>query len=92
MATVAESCKVRYDLLRIKRRCVECTKRLPKDWTKARCPTHHYKQLAKDQERRDDRRQLAARVTALEAEVARLFDVIKSSSAAPTKIPGAAGE
>lgn len=70
--TMAESCKLRYDLLRIKRRCVECTKRLPKDWNKVRCPKHHGTQLAYHRKWRKEKSELAERVKALEVAVSGL--------------------
>jgi len=69
---MAESCKLRYDLLRIKRRCVECSERLPRNWTKVRCPKCHNAQLAYHRKWRKDKNTLAERVAALEAKVAEL--------------------
>ena len=69
---MAESCKRRYDLLRIKRRCVSCTCRLPRKWAKVRCPTCHGAQLAYHRKWRQDKNTLAERVAALESALADL--------------------
>lgn len=70
--TMAQACKRRYDMLRARACCVQCTKALPRGWDLVRCPKCHGKDQQGQSRASENRKRLAARVATLETEVAAL--------------------
>jgi len=69
----------RYAWLRARHRCVQCAKRLPDDWKKARCRKCLVEQLGSERSKREFLRDLAKRVESLETWVRALLIPVEQS-------------